>query len=191
MIQKRLITKVILFYNGIEEKPSDIEKLDAAYRSQILPILRKLPRGLAQPSGPFIIVEERSNILFTSSTTYSEEGIMASNSHLLDPKNWQDTKKRHITSRAFALDDVGRCLNLKYRVDFKGREGVRVDVSVNWRFGMEKLVRTVSMREEPIPELEVSVPYEDLTSTGTRADEMIAKIGKRVLLTLQATISPK
>lgn len=60
----------------------------------------------------------------------------------------------------------------------------RFQRSVNWRFGMEDLVRTVSVQEEPIPELEVSVPYEALTSAGTRADEMIAKIGKRVLLTL-------
>ena len=168
---------------GIEEKPSDIEKLDAAYRSQILPILRELPKGLAQPSGPFTIVEERSNILFINPTAYSEEGITASASHLLDPKNWQDTKERHITSRGFTLDDTDRLLNLEYRVDFKGREYARVGVSVNWRFGAEELVRTVSVREKSIPELEMSVPYAALTSAKTGADEMIAKIGTQILLT--------
>ena len=169
---------------GIDEKLSDIEKLDAAYRSQILPILRELPRGLAQPNGPFIVFEERSNILFINPTTYSEEGITASASHLLDPKNWQDTKKRHVISRGFDLNDADRRLNLEYRVDFKGREGARVDVSVNWRFGAEELVRTVRVRKEPIPGLEASVPYAALTSAKTGADEMIAKVGRQILLTL-------
>ena len=171
-------------YSGIEEKPSDTEKLDTAYRSQILPILRELPKGLAQPDGPFIVVEERSNILFTDPTTYSEEGITAPASHLLDPKNWQDTKERHISSRGFALNDADRRLNLEYRVDFRGREGAHIAVSVNWRFEAEELVRTVSVREKPISELETSVPYAALTSAKTGTDEMIAKIGKRILLDL-------
>lgn len=140
-----------------------------------------MPKGLSQPDGPFILVEERSNILFKNPTTHSEEGITGSASHLLEPKSWQYTKEQHILLRGFALNDANKRLNVERQISFKGREGASVEVSVNWQFGTEALVRTVSVRGEPISELEVSMPYEALASATVGADELIAKVGKRLL----------
>ena len=157
--------------------------LDAAYHSQILPILRELTRGLTPPNGLFIVDDEYSSILFTNPTTHDEE-FSESASHLLGPRYWQDTKERHIASQGFALDNADRRLNIQYQMYFKGQDGVRVDVSVNWHFRSEELIRTVKVREELISELEMTVPYEVLTSVRIGLDEMIAKIGKRILSAL-------
>ena len=169
--------------SSIEEQPSDIEVLDGAYRSQILPILRELTRGLTPPNGPFIVDDEYSTILFINPTTHSEE-FSESAFHLLDPRYWQDTKERYIVLQGFALDNADRRLNLRYQVYFKDLGSAQVGVSINWRFGAEELVRTVSVCGESIPELEMPVPYPDVTSAKTGADEMIAKVGNRILSAL-------
>ena len=157
---------------------TDLRALDSAYTQHIRPVLA----GLAPTLGPL------ADGLFRGSSQISFvrfDNEETNSSSLLEARQWEMTKEKHIVSQGFQLSR-SRPLELRHVYKFqnytgRGTAGFNVQLSIRWQLDGERLSRLIAIDGSPIPELAATVPYEGLNDSSWAIDPMIAEIGGRIV----------
>ena len=160
-----------------EPDMSDINTLDVAYNTQILPVLPDLEGALAIFGGLFRTFHQESYISIGTHDVNSGD--------LLRSGSWERTKAQHIVSRGFVLSE-DRPLNIEHRYVFSDYTGnseteFALEVSICWTFGSESLSRTVTINQGANAELEAHIGYSELEDRIVDKDTIVAKIGTQIM----------
>lgn len=132
---------------------SDIRDLDLSFRRFIRPVLDELETERKNVAGFFWTASSFSSVKIDNTTTQSD--------HLLEARNWPQTKSQYIVTGGFKLSDT-RPLELWHTYHFgrytgKGQSGFKVEFSIRWRLDGATLSRSATIDNQPIPELAASV----------------------------------
>ena len=168
---------------GPQPDDSDVETLDAVYRTHIRPMLD----GLESTIRP--IADELFRTVFTNFSIAVGQRSWVSSGDFLDAKGWDRMKEEYIVTQGFKLSD-DRPLKLKYDCGFKGYTGVgsnefSLDLSVGWDLGGQGVSRYVTIDGKPIPQLDGSVIYSELDAQPSNVDYLIAEITQQIMMRIE------
>ena len=156
----------------------DLEALDAVYRTHIQPTLDGL-ESICRP-----LADQLFRHVYPSFTVnHGQNGVQIGG--LLEAGAWERTKKQHIVTPGFRLND-STPIELKHIYRFQGYTGrglndFDVDLAVEWKLGSEGFSRRVTLGEESLPKLEDAFTYSELNTRGGEADRVAAEITVSVM----------
>ena len=149
-----------------------VDVLDRVFRMEIRPTIDALEKSL-KTLAP----------LFRRTTTMADVLVVVGHnvraSHLLDPGQWDRTKKEHIVAPGFWLDDE-RPVHLTYEFHFleytgQGNRSFDLNVLIFWTLGADKFRRKIYVDGgEPVPR--VSGLYSDLGTRSSDIDRISANV---------------
>ena len=169
---------------GPEPDDSDVETLDAVYRTNIRP----MQDGLASTYRP-IADELFRTVSSNFSIAVGQRGLVTS-SGFLDANGWDRIKEHYLVTQGFKLSD-DRPLILKYNCSFKGYTGLgsqefNLDLSVGWNLGGQEVSRYVTIDGTPIPQLDGGMNYSELDIQSPNVDYVIAEITQQIMMRIEA-----
>ena len=168
---------------GPKPDDSDVETLDAVYRTHIRP----MQDGLASTYRP--IADELFRTVSSNFSIAVGQRALVTSSGFLDANGWDRMKEHYIVTQGFKLSD-DRPLRLKYDCSFKGYTGAgsnefSLDLSVGWDLGGKGVSRYVTIDGKPIPQLDGSVIYSELDAQPSNVDYMIAEITQQIIMRIR------
>ena len=132
--------------------------------------------------------EDFAQALFRSfsSISYVKAAQRESNSStLLERRNWESTRDRHIVADGFRLAneatiEFGHCYTF---TGYTGRGNAEFDVVivVGWRLGGEEISRGVVIDGTPIPQLDTAIRYSALDTRTPDIDHIVAEVMKGLM----------
>ena len=168
-----------------EPKPddSDVETLDAVYRTNIRPMLD----GLESTFRP--IADELFRTVSSNFSIAVGQQTWVSSSSFVKASGWDRMKDEYIVTQGFKLSD-DRPLRLKYDCSFNGYTGLggkefNLALSVGWILGGEGVSRNVTIDGTPIPQLEGSISYSELDIQSSNVDYLIAEITQQMMMRIE------
>ena len=130
--------------------------------------------------------------LFRRTTTMADVLVVVGHnvraSHLLDPGQWDRTKKEHIVAPGFWLDDE-RPVHLTYEFHFleytgQGNRSFDLNVLIFWTLGADKFRRKIYVDGgEPVPR--VSGLYSDLGTRSSDIDRISANVLRAAFMRIE------
>ena len=157
---------------------SDLETLDAVYRTHIRPTLDGL-ESICRPLADQLFRDVRPS--FT--VRHKPPGVDMGG--LLNDGSWKMVKDQYVVTQGFKLNDSTR-LELKHIYRFqgytgKGRNDFNVNLAVEWKLGSEGFSRRVTLDEGSLTELEDAFTYSELDTRSGEADRVAAEITASVM----------
>ena len=157
---------------------TDVGTLDTIYHRHVRPTLD----ALEPPCEDFARALFRS----FSSISYVKAAQRESNSStLLERRNWESTRDRHIVADGFRLTnertiEFGHCYTF---TGYTGRGNAEFDVVivVGWRLGGEEISRGVVIDGTPIPQLDTAIRYSALDTRTPDIDHIVAEVMKGLM----------
>ena len=158
-----------------------VDVLDRVFRMEIRPTIDALEKSL-KTLAP----------LFRRTTTMADVLVVVGHnvraSHLLDPGQWDRTKKEHIVAPGFWLDDE-RPVHLTYEFHFleytgQGNRSFDLNVLIFWTLGADKFRRKIYVDGgEPVPR--VSGLYSDLGTRSSDIDRISANVLRAAFMRIE------
>ena len=157
---------------------TDVGTLDTIYHRHVRPTLD----ALEPPCEDFARALFRS----FSSISYVKAAQRESNSStLLERRNWESTRDRHIVADGFRLTNE-RTIEFGHRYTFTGYTGrgnaeFDVVIVVGWKLGGEEISRGVVIDGTPIPQLDTAIRYSALDTRTPDIDHIVAEVMKGLM----------
>ncbi len=153
---------------------ADVNKLDSAYQTHIRPTIEALADA-CRPLGEELFHGYRHN---------SHAGPVHGGS-VLDAGSWERTKETYLVERGFALSD-DRPIKLGRDLLFNGYTGssgadFNMELSITWTLNKTHLLRSLSINETGLSELDASIPYTQLDRQGPDVDHVVAQVLRHLL----------
>ena len=156
----------------------DLERLDFVYRTHIRPTLEGL-ESICRP-----LADQLFRYVYPSFTvSHGQHSVQIGG--LLEAGDWERSKKQHIVTRGFELNDT-LPLELRHIYRFqgytgRGRSDFNLNLAVEWQLGSERFSRRVTLDEGSLPELEDAFAYSELDTRSGEADRVAAEITASVM----------
>ena len=156
---------------GSEPNDYDVAILDEVYGTHISPALDGLGAICTSLGELFRDVSQVSYV--------TAAGRESNSGSLLEAWNWERTKNQYIVTQGFRLSE-DRPLTLGHECRFHGYTGIGSNefdlaFTIEWSLGGKGVRRTLKLDGEPVPELESSIDYTELSSSTAETDRVLAE----------------
>ncbi len=163
-------------------RESDVATLDQVHLDHVQPILEAVSSS-CQPIGTALFASYHE----VTSARGDTPGV--SGNHVLDPEHWQATRDSYVATSGFSLSDDGP-VELSRQYNFSGyngmgRRGFRIALSLAWTLTSSRMIRTVSIDGDPIPELHLDVPYSELDRDQPDSNLVVAGVLRSLMRSIE------
>lgn len=179
----REIASFVIERRGSEPDTSDVETLEAVYRTHI----RSLLDGLASSYGP--IADDLFRNVSSNISVATGQRSWATISGMYDSENWTHLRERYIVTQGFKLRNE-RPVRLRHTCNFNGYTGTgsnefNLELAIEWCLGGESVLRHVTINGAPISHLESRSSYSDLGTQSSDTDYAIAEITRQLMARIE------
>ena len=172
------VAEFVTSRSGITPAASDVETLDAVYRTHIRPTLDELTQALDPVEDALFRSAWQSSHIKLGPTWSIMGGFLKADV-------WERTKEQYFVSPGFALSN-DRLTELGGEFTLSGYTGkggadFSVSLSVIWQLAANGVTRSVSIDGDRAAQLDLTVPYSELNVRGPELDRVVAEVMKALM----------